>query len=423
MTSPLPAVHDALKSAVPSSRHVRELDGIRGIAILMVIGFHFGLYRFEAHGLLHDVYRDTLELGWAGVDLFFVLSGCLITGILLDAKNSRRYFRSFYMRRVLRILPLYYVSVFAFFCIFLPVARTAAPGWVSHQDWMRVEPGQAIWYWLHLSNWRSGFDDLQLPISHFWSLAIEEQFYLVWPLVVFYVSEGRLFKLCVVLIFLAAALRNLPVFEAQAAHYPEFLYRITPFRVEPLALGAMIAILARRASFLRWTRRWLWLPCSMGAAVLLMIMVAANSGIYRNERMSRFGFTAIGLICFSMVAYGLMHAGSSSALARLLRLPPLVSFGKYSYGMYVLHVPVAFFWPAWLRQTLPHAGVIAGSLISLVSGILISYLLALASWHLIESRFLRLKDRFAYQAGEAGTITAQRGPDQQAPGRGILIQE
>src|SRR5690348_11217200 len=182
MASHLTAVKNTVTSRPAGPRYIPELDGIRGIAILGVIAFHFGLFTIDSHNLLYSVYGSVVGLGWAGVDLFFVLSGCLITRILLDTRNSGHYFRSFYMRRVLRILPLYYFSVFVFFCVVLPVGYAVAPGSFSSHEWARVAPSESLWYWLHLSNWRSAFGILQTsPLTHFWSLAIEEQFYLVWP--------------------------------------------------------------------------------------------------------------------------------------------------------------------------------------------------------------------------------------------------
>jgi peptidoglycan/LPS O-acetylase OafA/YrhL len=383
----------------PGSRYIPELDGIRGIAIVMVIAFHFGLFEIDTHSLLYTVYRSTVELGWAGVDLFFVLSGCLITGILLETKNSEGYFQTFYIRRVLRILPLYYVFVFAFFCVCLPIGHALAPDWFRREEWTHLPAGESIWYWFHLSNWRSAFGVLQTsPVTHFWSLAIEEQFYLIWPLVVLYCSESRLLNICIALILLSVGLRNVPGFQTEVSRYSDFIYRLTPFRLDPLAFGAMLAVFSRRPGFRDWSRRWSWLSLTIGAGVLLSIMVPLRSGGYRNHSMSRFGFTAVALICFTIVSYGLLNSGSAGTVARLLRSPPLVSLGKYSYAMYVLHLPLAFFWPRLVRPGLIGDSRIITAVISIFCGTAISSLMALASWHLIEKRFLRLKDRFSYHS-------------------------
>jgi peptidoglycan/LPS O-acetylase OafA/YrhL len=383
----------------PGARYLPELDGIRGIAILMVIAFHFGLFDIDTHSFLYTVYRSTIELGWAGVDLFFVLSGCLITGILLDTKNSEHYFRTFYIRRVLRILPLYYLIVFAFFCICLPIGNALAPGWFDGQEWAHIPAREGVWYWFHLSNWRSALGVLQTsPITHFWSLSIEEQFYLVWPLVVLYCSDPRLLKVCIGLILLSVGLRNIPYFQAEVSLHSDFIYRLTPFRLDSLAFGAILAVLSRGRGFGDCYRRWSWLPLTIGASVLLSIVAALRDSGYRNEAMSRYGFTAVSVICFAIVGYGLLNSGSIAAPARILRIPLLVTFGKYSYGMYVLHLPLAFFWPGLVRTDLIGGSRITTAVASIVCGLAISYLMALLSWHLIEHRFLRLKDRFSYKA-------------------------
>ena len=416
MASHLTAVKNTVTSRPAGSRYIPELDGIRGIAILGVIAFHFGLFTIDSHNLLYSVYGSVVGLGWAGVDLFFVLSGCLITRILLDTRNSRHYFRSFYMRRVLRILPLYYLSVFVFFCVVLPVGDAVAPGSFSSHEWTRVAPGESLWYWLHLSNWRSAFGILQTsPLTHFWSLAIEEQFYLVWPVIVLYCSETGLLNVCIALIVIATGLRNIPQFQAQVSLHSDFIYRLTPFRVDPLAFGALLALLSRRAAFRYWSRRWLCLPLAIGAGVLFSIVFAVHSGWYRTEPMSRYGYTAVSLIGFAVVGYGLLHTGSGTAAARLLRMPPLVSIGKYSYGMYVLHLPVAFFWPALVSPSLIGGSRIATAVASIAAGAVISYLLALGSWHLIEQRFLRLKNRFRISGDLiAGPLQTRSAP---SPGR------
>jgi peptidoglycan/LPS O-acetylase OafA/YrhL len=357
------------------------------------------LFEIDTHSLLYTIYRSTVELGWAGVDLFFVLSGCLITGILLDTKNSEGYFKTFYTRRVLRILPLYYVSVFAFFVVCLPIGHALAPDWFSREEWTHLPAGESIWYWFHLSNLRSAFGVLQTsPVTHFWSLAIEEQFYLIWPLIVLYCSESRLLNVCIALILLSTGLRNIPEFQAQVSRYSDFIYRLTPFRLDPLAFGAMLAILSRRPGFRDWIRRWSWLPLAIGVGVLLSIILTLRSSGYRNYAMSQFGFSAVSLICFTVVSYGLLNSGSAGTSARLLRSPLFVRFGKYSYGMYVLHLPVAFFWPRLVRPGLIGDSRIVTAIVSILCGIAISYLTAFAAWHLIEKRFLRLKDRFSYHS-------------------------
>ncbi len=158
-----------------SSQHIPALDGIRGIAILVVMMHHFTVYGGMASTNALDRAFRTLTLpGWVGVDLFFVLSGFLITGILYDAKEKRHYFRTFYMRRVLHIFPLYYVVLVIVFLI--------APRLFTADAALQSFTGEQWWYWTYLSNVStalSGWHEY-LAFGHFWSLAVEEQFYLLW---------------------------------------------------------------------------------------------------------------------------------------------------------------------------------------------------------------------------------------------------
>src|SRR6266849_4754306 len=192
--------HHATAKACESARprpplsRVVELDGIRGIAILLVLALHFGLPVCPP-GILHDI----LGMGWAGVDLFFVLSGFLITGILLDSKGKPDYFRRFYLRRVFRILPIYYAYLIVFFHVVPVIAH--ATGRLATFEYGR---GDEVWYWIYLSNWRHAVN--QNPhLRHFWSLSIEEQFYIVWPLVV-YLMPARILKYVCVAIAISSTL-------------------------------------------------------------------------------------------------------------------------------------------------------------------------------------------------------------------------
>src|SRR4051812_34194176 len=216
---------------------IPELDGVRGIAVLLVMLCHAYIIQPIPlpQGLKSLYFSDVLYLGWSGVDLFFVLSGFLITGILLDTRDSRNYFFSFYARRVLRIIPLYVMAVFGYFHFVLPIAH-------HFGLFMALDNSLEPWFWLHLSNWRLAFGGEGHWLGHFWSLAIEEQFYLFWPLVVFISGRRRLPYVCVVLGAMSFGLRSI------YAHHNFggfFLYGLTPFRIEPLAVGSLAATLVR----------------------------------------------------------------------------------------------------------------------------------------------------------------------------------
>src|SRR5262245_16358318 len=159
----------------PASRsHYPGLDGLRGIAILLVILYHnFGFIPF-------------LNYGWLGVDLFFVLSGFLITEILLKTRTTTNYFKNFYTRRVLRIFPLYYLCLILVIVIF-PLIKNFPYDLSFYRE-------NQVWFWFYLQNWMLIFkqwNDSAILLNHFWSLAVEEQFYIVWPLLVLLIRKPK----------------------------------------------------------------------------------------------------------------------------------------------------------------------------------------------------------------------------------------
>jgi peptidoglycan/LPS O-acetylase OafA/YrhL len=183
--------------AKAESPHLPGLDGIRGLAILLVMFSHF-IVVGENHGDGTHPFHRLLLSGYLGVDLFFVLSGFLITGILVDARSRPHYFRTFYMRRALRIFPLYYGL--------LAVAYLSVPLLSPEDAPLLTGADSPWWYWLYASNigmavkgnWLTS--PTWFSLGHFWSLAVEEQFYMVWPFVVFLTKTRWLYRLCAVLV-------------------------------------------------------------------------------------------------------------------------------------------------------------------------------------------------------------------------------
>ena len=164
----------AASDANRRNAHVPELDGVRGLAILMVLLYHF---RHGYPPMLRELDKKILGLGWSGVDLFFVLSGFLISGILLDTMEARNYYWSFYGRRILRIFPLYLIAVFGYFQVLVPLAAHFRHPTLSGAS-------REIWFWLHASNFPAAEAYKEKFLPHFWSLSVEEQFYLMWPLLI-----------------------------------------------------------------------------------------------------------------------------------------------------------------------------------------------------------------------------------------------
>ena len=172
----MPQLAQTAPPAPPARRHIPVLDGLRGLAVVLVLLFH--LDRLSGAAWPDRVLARLFGAGWVGVDLFFVLSGFLITGILVDTAAQRNFFRNFYARRALRIFPLYYALLVVGFAVY----PTFAPAIHADRDWRLFLDGQ-WWFWSYLANIRlAAVGGAPMNFGHLWSVAIEEQFYLVWPL-------------------------------------------------------------------------------------------------------------------------------------------------------------------------------------------------------------------------------------------------
>ncbi len=373
---------------------VPELDGLRGIAVLTVMIYHFSIVKHVTNLWIDDAYYRFAAMGWAGVDLFFVLSGFLITGILLEAKdNSRHYFRSFYLRRVLRIFPLYYAYLAAFFVVLPWVAdRLLGPGQLAQlADLEQIQ----VWLWLYASNLWTFFEGVHtgLATSHFWSLAIEEQFYMVWPLVVLLLSRGTLRRTCMVLIGLAFVIRvGLDV----AGFEPHSIYTFTPARMDTLVSGALLAIVVRSpidpALLIRIARWALILLAPISFAILWF----GGGNAVDHVAIYTIGYSLLCACFASMVLLGVLGT-PDGRFTRLLRSPWLHFLGKYSYGLYVIHVLVRAVLVRAVGLPIPIGGTqLPWQLGYFLLCTAVTIGLALLSWHLMEKRFLALKRYFPY---------------------------
>jgi len=362
----------------------------------------------EPHQLWEKWLVFTAHSGWAGVDLFFVLSGFLITGILLDARQSPRYFRSFYARRVLRIFPLYYALLLLALAI-LPL--------VPHPkiDVVAGAGGQDFFYWTFLSNWRIALDNAfhNRILAPTWSLAIEEQFYLVWPLVVLTLGGKRLLWVCPLLAISSLALRLVLLHLGDAGNTT--VYVLTPCRFDSLALGAWVAAFARYGQpaecWLRMRRMlpWIAFACLAGAYVGEMITLWGEHGsAYTRSRFALGPGITLLAIGFASLVMQLTTASQPTRASRFLSHPVLRSFGTYSYAIYLAHMPLR----AGLRDLVfgpdspGTSPLVTFSQLSdspwpgqacfflLATGL--SWGVGWASWQLIERRFIGLKQFFPY---------------------------
>jgi peptidoglycan/LPS O-acetylase OafA/YrhL len=380
----------------PASR-LPALDGIRGLAILLVL----------AHNTTLDPVAPTaadrrvlllLDVGWIGVQLFFVLSGFLITRILLETPDSHGYYRDFYMRRVLRIFPLYYGALLFFF-VLLPALHA-----VPHD--FHATPGDGLAMALYVYNWTMPFSD-GAPLPHLWSLAVEEQFYLLWPFVVHGRSPRSVWRLC---LWIAAASLAARVGLRLAGVSGETIYPWSVSRMDAIALGAAAAALTQMPQ--AWARvvshrRWL----GVAAALLFVAGVLATHSMYaRTELLGQtIGYSILALVFTLLVlaAAAGPQAPSEAGIGpqRWMLSTPLRALGRYSYGLYIIHQPIhAFVARPWMKaHGWSPAPALWVSLAYLIALTLACTLLAMLLYHGVEKHFLALKRHFAASARTAAS--------------------
>ena len=384
-------------TGLPPSENKRfypALDGLRAVAVLMV---------FTQHYMFHPLW---IKWGWTGVDVFFVLSGFLITGILYDTRDAAHRFRNFYVRRTLRIFPLYY-GVLLIGLLLWPVFR-----WQLHPAWYLwpIYLGNyARFIWMsdylrnptimeHLMSPRTmnGFP-IAMRLGHFWSLCIEEQFYLAWPPVVFLVKDRvRLRNICVAALALCLLGRIACAFLMPEQMLGElFLERFTPLRVDALLLGGFLALTLRGEEGVRIAR--LAKPILIGLTFLFVagqIVVLVHTGQlyqpgYKLMWLQTIGYSLIDLFAAAVI---LRTIDPSSWTFHLLKNRWLRRLGQISYGFYVFHDIPHFFY-SWFALRILKVQVhssLAVMAIAFAGTVLLAYL----SFRFFESPFLRLKDRY-----------------------------
>jgi peptidoglycan/LPS O-acetylase OafA/YrhL len=384
------------------------LDGIRGLAILLVI-LHHGNY-MDGVSRFDRAIMEFTQSTWLGVDLFFVLSGFLITGILIDAKGTRTYFLSFYARRVLRIFPVYYLTIFFFFYIFQPFMVPDDP------DVLELKRHQ-LWFWAYLSNIHTALHGTwprAYYLMHLWSVSIEEQFYMVWPFVVLMLSRKDLKFACLCCIVGTFLLRIVLV-ASSAGPIPIYVSPAT--RLDGLTLGALIAVMIREPDEIRTLVRGIRVAGLAGLAAILGFIVcfngmnmtraldAANTETWFSRLNLTVGILAVTLV-FAWFLVAMLTAPPGALPIRLLSGRVLRIFGKYSYCIYLWHLPFGFIMKMQLEIVPSRFPLVFGSQIF---GQIICYAFltgwslgaAWLSWHLFEKQFLKLKRFFPY-----GTVVA-----------------
>lgn len=372
---------------VPSqfpSGYIPQLDGLRGLAILGVLLFHTGRF----------------SLGWTGVVLFFVLSGYLITGILLDGKQRPAYFGNFYARRALRIFPAYYLML--------------GLTWLIKRDFtlspMEAEMPSALPEWtyfvIYLQNYWMGLHGFGTPLSRFlgftWTLAVEEQFYLVWPLLVYRLRPRVLLLFCLTLIAAAPLLR---MWMLWASDNPMLTLAALPSHLDSLAMGAAICLIARDARLRIWLNRRTGAALLLAAGTPLALLVWATGlapyALTSRLQWMRLPGNAWFLTLFSLASGAVLILALSriSPLSSALSWRPLRALGKISYGVY-LYYTLGYFLVSTVYKVsvfLPLPGTHPGEwdLLAInAAQMALTVAMAAVSYRYLERPLLALKDRF-----------------------------
>lgn len=370
-------------------QRITSLDGWRGLAILFVFFYHYMPVNPINHMPLdsHNPFAVISQFGWCGVDLFFVLSGFLITGILYDTRQSSNFFKTFYARRALRLFPVY-------FCAILVIA--ICTGFFQGQrDW-RLIP-----FFLYGANvmmiGRHGIhiSSPYFSCGHLWSLAVEEQFYSCWPIIVFFVaSRKKLAGIC--LSGIAAAI----VFRVLLIHYVWSLtlavwtaYFLLPTRMDSLLAGALLAIGVRGAGYEKWLRPGLlWWVVGAGCAILVFFIASTHSFNHTTIPMASVGFTVLAVTFAAILGLALLPGTIPNRIGQnsVLRF-----FGRYSYGFYIWHElihPICQTWIGTFERYI-HPLVLA-HMAYMATTLALFTAIAVASYHLLEVRFLKMKSKF-----------------------------
>lgn len=353
------------------------IDGLRALCFLAVFFFHTNIKGFE--------------IGWGGVIVFFVISGFLITEILINTKDSKSYFKSFYMRRILRIIPIY-LLVLGMLTLLFVAKRHVFPNDIIYQ---LTYTQNILWV---ITNYTS---DLQPFLAHTWTLAIEEQFYLIWPFLIWLIPNKYLPKLCISTIFFCILFRIISVL----FFHNEYITSILLFsQIDSLALGALLACnytkLTKKTNkqFDFFVKNAFYIGLIGIVLIVLFNSITKGKNLIQAYAMIRTPegyinniFTVQIYYFLAMIAVGLIyyciHIDSKNILLKkILSNKFLAHLGKISYGLYLYHWPIIVL----LKRAISNKYLLCFAALTL------TYIVSVVSFNIFEKHFTNLKRKFVY---------------------------
>lgn len=329
--------------------------------------YHFFQIANDGTSLTHFLSKAAV-FGQTGVSLFFVLSGFLITRILLTTKESANFFQAFYLRRILRIFPLYYLYLVLYYFVLPLITQTDTAIW-----------SEQFWYWFYLQGFPMTFHWTHIGPDHFWSLAVEEHFYLFWPLLIYYIRLKYLKWIIAAVILTAVALRI--VFVQQS--YETFYFTFT--RMDELAMGALLAVLEQKRKLSPvYLRRYLILFIIIALPLLLLWFLNRGNG---NMFIQVIKYNFISLSYFFILCI-ILSSDAGGRLKLFLGSNVLNFLGRISYGLYVYHPFIFIVYSTYL---------LSGNVyIDFAGWFLLTVAVATCSYYVFEHPFLKLKRFFVY---------------------------
>lgn len=345
-------------------KYYYNLDGLRGIAAIVVVIFHFFSYPLSNYIENIKLYQKLTEFGQHGVSMFFVLSGFVITRILINTREDKDYFKRFYINRSVRILPLYYLFLVLYYSFYKLYSG-------SFIDFELQIP-----FYIYIQNFGEIFNIQSKGPGHFWSLAVEEHFYLLWPLIVYLINPKYLIKFIGISIILIFLLKYIMLSNSLSIN------KFTFTRIDQILMGSYIAILELNNFFTK--KRALikiFLISSIVIPIGIFIYFFKDQFLFIKDI---FKYTVLGILFFSLISV-LIILDTNCIINKFLSSRIMQYFGKISYGLYVWHILVILIVEKYLLTEI--------IIIDLSVVILLTIVLSHLSYYYYEIHFLKLKKK------------------------------